>query len=109
VETAVIASFPVDTSDLLTDEQKALVRERLSNRITGDGLLQVKSQANRTQLQNKQEAVKKINELVDIALVKKKTRKPSKISKAAKEKRLESKKRNSEVKTGRKKINKDDY
>jgi ribosome-associated protein len=109
VETAVIASFPVDTSDLLSDEQKALVRERLSNRITGDGLLQVKSQAHRTQLQNKQEAVKKINELVDKALVKKKTRKLSKISKAAKEKRLESKKRNSEVKTGRKKINKDDY
>jgi ribosome-associated protein len=109
VETAVIASFPVGLSDLLTEEQKALVREKLSNRITGEGLLQVKSQVYRTQLQNKEEAIKKINELVTKALVKKKARKPTKISHAVKEKRLESKKKKSEVKTGRKKIKNSDY
>ncbi|MBL7743563.1 MAG: aminoacyl-tRNA hydrolase, partial [Chitinophagaceae bacterium] len=34
VETAVIGSLPVDASLLLTDEQKQIVKEKLSNRIT---------------------------------------------------------------------------
>ncbi len=60
VETAVIASFHIDSSQLLSDEQKALLKEKLSNRITSDGYLQVKSQTHRTQLANKEEAVEKI-------------------------------------------------
>ena len=68
VETAVIASFEIDMSILLTDEQKAILREKLANRITKEGLLQVKSQEHRTQLENKAEAIEKINELVTNAL-----------------------------------------
>jgi ribosome-associated protein len=109
VETAVIASFHVESSQLLTDEQKALLKEKLSNRITADGYLQVKSQTHRTQLANKQDAIEKINELASKALIKKKLRKPTKVSKAAKEKRLGSKKRKAEVKSGRQKLKKGDY
>jgi len=43
-ETAVIGSLPVDVSALLSDEQKAIVKEKLSNRINSEGCLQVKSQ-----------------------------------------------------------------
>lgn len=109
VETAVIASFPVELSQLLTDEQKALVKEKLSNRITAEDFLQVKSQTHRTQLQNKEEAVLKINDLVSKALIKRKARKPTKISKAVKEKRLDSKKRKGEIKSGRKKLKRGEY
>jgi ribosome-associated protein len=109
VETAVIASFHIDSSQLLTDEQKQTAKEKLSNRITTDGFLQVKSQTYRTQLENKEEAIKKINELVQNALKKKKPRIATRVSKAAKEKRIESKKRKAEIKEGRKKLKPDSH
>jgi len=109
VETAVIASLHIDTSRLLTDEQKTVLKEKLSNRITGEGLLQVKAQTHRTQLANKEEAIEKINKLVNAALIKKKFRIATKASKAAKEKRIESKKRQAEIKSGRKKFRADDH
>lgn len=101
VETAIIASWPVADSQLLTDEEKQLVLEKLANRITAEGNLQVKAQTHRTQLENKQEAIEKINSLVAKALEKKKKRLPTRKSRASIEKRLESKKRNSEIKAGR--------
>ncbi|MBK9570690.1 MAG: aminoacyl-tRNA hydrolase [Chitinophagaceae bacterium] len=101
VETAVIASFHIDSSQLLSDEQKALLKEKLVNRINRDGYLQVKSQIHRTQLANKEESVEKINMLIKRALEKKKARIATKASRASKEKRLESKKRKAEVKSGR--------
>ena len=104
VETAVIASFHIESSQLLTDEQKILLKEKLSNRITADGFLQLKSQTHRTQLANKQEAVEKIHDLIQKALEKKKARIATKVSKASKERRIESKKRNSEIKAGRQKL-----
>jgi len=104
VETAVIGYFNIDSSSLLTDEQKVLLKEKLSNRINAEGLLFVKSQSYRTQLENKEDAIKKTNELIDKALQKKKKRKATKPSKVAKEKRLEGKKQKGEIKEARKKI-----
>ncbi len=101
VETAIIASWQVAESRMLTDEEKQLVLEKLANRITTEGYLQVKTQTHRTQLENKQEAIEKINVLVTKALEKKKKRVPTKKSRAAVEKRLESKKRKGEIKAGR--------
>jgi ribosome-associated protein len=109
VETAVIASFHIDSSALLSDEQKMLLKEKLSNRISTDGYLQVKSQTHRTQLANKEESVEKINELIKKALEKKKARIATKVSKASKEKRLEGKKRKADIKSGRQKFRKDDF
>ncbi len=109
VETAVIASFKIDDSQLLSGEQKILLKDKLSNRITADGFLQVKTQTHRTQLANKDEAIDKINKLVNAALIKKKIRIATKISKAAKEKRIESKKRQAEIKSGRKKFRSGDF
>lgn len=105
VETAVIASFNIEDSLLLNDDQKRVLREKLSNRINSEGFLQVKSQTHRTQLANKRESIEKINELIKKALEKKKPRIATKISKALKEKRLESKKKRAELKENRKKFN----
>ena len=98
VETAVIAYFNVAASQLLSDEQKHRVAEKLSNKINSEGNLVVRSQTFRTQLENKEEATKKVNELVTSAVKKKKARIATKPSKQSKEKRIESKKRSSEVK-----------
>ena len=104
VETAVIAFLPVDESALLTDQQKVSVKEKLSNRLNKEGSLMIKAQTHRTQLSNKAEAVERINELVASALVKKKFRIATKVSKAAKQKRIDHKKRNADIKSGRKKF-----
>src|SRR5688572_10158163 len=104
VETAVIAYLDIATSQLLTEEQKAVVQHKLSNRINAEGQLMVKAQTHRTQLANKEEAIQKINELVAGALNKKKLRIATRHSRAAKEKRMESKKRSGEVKQARKKL-----
>ena len=104
VETAVIGYFDINTSQILTDEQKLLIVEKLSNSINNEGMLFVKSQTFRTQLENKDEVIRKINELVVKALEKKKKRKPTKISKAAKEKRLDGKKKKGDIKEGRRRV-----
>jgi len=72
VETAVIGYFDINTSQILTEEQKLLIAEKLPNRINGEGMLYVKSQTYRTQLENKDEVIRKINELVVKSLEKKK-------------------------------------
>jgi len=108
VETAVIGSWHVDSSSFFSAEQKQLLKEKLSNRINSEGYLWVKSQIHRTQLSNKDEVIKRINELVQKALEKKKARIATKVSKASKERRLESKKRKAEIKAGRQ-FRKDDY
>ncbi|GAA4737446.1 alternative ribosome rescue aminoacyl-tRNA hydrolase ArfB [Flavisolibacter ginsenosidimutans] len=109
VETAVIAYLNIAASQFLSDEQKAIVLQKLSNRINAEGELVVKSQTFRTQLENKEEAIRKINELIEGALKKKKLRIATKPSKVAKEKRIESKKRTSETKQGRKKFRPRDF
>lgn len=109
VETAVIAYFPVETSQLLSPEQKNIIRQKLSNRINTLGELMVKAQTFRTQLENKEEAVRKINELITTALKKKKMRVPTNPSKQVKERRLEEKKRSSQIKERRKKFNPRDF
>lgn len=103
VETAVIASWQVENSALADPDQKALLLEKLGHRISRDGYLQVKAQTHRTQLANKEEAIRKLQQLVEKALEKKKPRIATRASRASREKRLESKKRKSEIKSGRQK------
>lgn len=107
VETMVEGYWHVVTSALFTAEQKKLLQEKLVNKINADGFLLVKSQTERNQLGNKQQVVKKMNALVKSALVKPKPRKATKPSKAAKEKRIEFKKKISAIKDFRKKVSKD--
>jgi ribosome-associated protein len=104
VETMVEGYFHIDASQLLSDEQKQLVKEKLPNRINAEGFLLVKSQTERSQLGNKEEVIKKINTLISKAIIKPKKRKLTKPSKASKEKRIEGKKIKSEIKAGRKSI-----
>jgi Protein chain release factor B len=105
VETMVEGYFNVQASRLLSLEQKDRIRIKLANKITDEGFLLVKSQTERSQLGNKEEVIRKINILINQAVIQPKKRKPTKPSKAAKEKRIESKKKKGEIKLSRKKIN----
>ncbi|MBC7937530.1 MAG: aminoacyl-tRNA hydrolase [Rhizobacter sp.] len=103
VETMVEGYWHIDSSALFSEEEKIRMVEKLSNRINAEGMLLVKSQEARSQLANKEIVVKKMNALVEKALIIPKKRKASKPSLASKLKRLESKKINSGIKQARKK------
>jgi ribosome-associated protein len=105
VETMVEGYWHVESSTLVTTDEKILLLLKLSNKINKEGVLIVKSQQARTQLANKKIVIGKMIELIAKALVVAKKRKPTKPSKAAKEKRIEHKKIKSDIKQGRKKIN----
>jgi ribosome-associated protein len=105
VETMVEGYFDIQDSQLFTDEQKQRLIQKLSNRINSEGLLLVKSQSERTQLGNKYEVVRKMNQLIALALVKQKKRVPTRPNAKAKEKRIESKKKKAQVKETRRKLN----
>jgi ribosome-associated protein len=104
VETAAEGNFNVQASGLLSAGQKELLLSKLQNRINSEGFLQVRSQTHRTQLANKEEVIKKLNGLLNESLKKKKARIATRPSKAAKENRIESKKRKSDTKKQRQKF-----
>ena len=109
VETMVEGRWLVDDSLLMNESQKQLIKQQLANRITAEGFLLIKSQSERTQLGNKEQVIKKMNEAVSKALQPKKARIVTKIPKGVKERRLENKKQKSFVKEGRKKMKREDY
>jgi ribosome-associated protein len=97
VETRVTIETDVDSLPL-TDAQKQLVRERLAGRISKAGTLRVTSQAERSQLANRDRALARIEELLRDALEEREIRRPTRTPKAQKRRRLEEKKRRGETK-----------
>ena len=102
VETMAEVCWLVADSQYFSEEEKACISEKLQNRINKEGLLAVKSSESRSQLENKQIAQKKMIELVAKSLIKRKRRIATRPTKAAKETRLESKKKDSFKKAMRK-------
>jgi ribosome-associated protein len=103
VETMAEAWWHVGGSYAATPEEKELIVNKLKNRINKDGYLIIKSSETRSQLENKEIALRKMQELVAQSIIVPKKRKPTRPSRAAKEARLESKKRESVKKQMRKK------
>lgn len=97
VETRVTIEVDVDALPL-PDDRKARVRERLASRINRDGMLRVTSQAARSQRDNRDRALARMEELLRESLVEQKPRRKTRVPKAVQQKRLEEKKRRSETK-----------
>ena len=103
LETKVTIETDVDSLPL-ADEQKDLVRSKLQGRITRAGVLRVTSQAERTQLANRDRALARMEELLRDALVERTKRKKTRTPKQQKQRRLEAKKRRAETKRLRTKL-----
>ena len=97
VETRVTIEVDVDALPL-DDAQKHSVRERLAGRISKAGVLRVTSQAERSQVANRDRALTRIEELLVDALEEREPRKATRIPKAQKQRRLEGKKKRAETK-----------
>ena len=102
VETAVTVMWNPSKTEYFSIDEVELILLKLKNRINLEGILQLTVSESRTQLQNKKIATEKIIELVNKALIKPKTRKPTKPSKRQVEKRIQTKKQLSEKKENRK-------
>jgi ribosome-associated protein len=104
VETMVEGYFNIGNSLALNEEQKEILYRKLASKVNSEGFLQVKSQVHRSQLENKLEVVEKMHALIEQALKKEKKRVATKPSKASREKRLDTKKKQSGHKQNRQKI-----
>ncbi|WP_299706650.1 alternative ribosome rescue aminoacyl-tRNA hydrolase ArfB [uncultured Pontibacter sp.] len=101
--------FHVGDSQLLSDEEKSLVQEKLGSRINSEGYLQLVCQAERSQFRNKELCIERFYELLRQAFTRQKKRTATKPTRASVRKRLESKKRQSDKKASRGGVKGGDY
>ena len=91
----------VQHSNALKEYQRRIILEKLSHRISRGGFIQVDAEQSRKQLQNRDFAREKLAQLIRDALHRPRKRKATKPSRGARERRLKSKKRRSEIKASR--------
>jgi ribosome-associated protein len=98
VATAIHLRFDINASSL-----SPLYKERLlnlgDNRITKDGIIIIKAQQHRTQEHNKEDALDRLQSLIKSVTTTPARRKPTKPSRRAKQKRLDSKTKRGQIKT----------
>jgi ribosome-associated protein len=103
VETAIHLRFDIKRSTL-----PAIYKERLlklsDSRISSDGVIIIKAQSFRTQSMNKDDALKRLKELIVSAMIIQKSRRPTKPTRGSNLRRLDSKKKSSSNKALRKKV-----
>jgi ribosome-associated protein len=98
VSTAVQLRFDVGNSPSLPGDVRTRLIRLAGRRITQDGILIIEARQHRTQERNREDAINRLVELIQKATEKPKPRKKTKPSKAAKERRIESKKQRGKVK-----------
>lgn len=104
VETKVELWFNIAESELLTDEEKNTLLHKLNKHLEKETTIHLQEQRERTQLKNKELLKEKFYKLILSGFKTVKPRKPTKVSKAVKAKRLDSKKIKGEIKQLRKRI-----
>jgi len=102
VSTAVQLRFDVGNSPSLPGDVRTRLIRLAGRRITQDGILLIEARQHRTQERNREDAIERLKELIRQATQKPKPRKKTKPSKAAKERRIESKKQRGKTKQMRK-------
>jgi ribosome-associated protein len=104
VNSRVELRFSITKSELLTEDEKDILLNKLKNKINSEGELLIVAQTDRSQLKNKEESIEKFYALLTKALTPIKRRRATRPTKASVERRLEGKKLNSEKKEYRRKI-----
>ncbi|WP_280153732.1 alternative ribosome rescue aminoacyl-tRNA hydrolase ArfB [Piscinibacter sp. XHJ-5] len=103
VSSAVHLRFDIAASSL-PQAVKARLAALNDQRITADGVVVIKAQTHRSQEKNRAEALQRLQELVDGVATPPRLRKPTKPTRASKERRLEGKSQRSQVKAARAKV-----
>ncbi|KQB37989.1 Protein chain release factor B-like protein [Flavobacterium daejeonense] len=103
VSSKVVLSFDLKNSKALSEEEKALLEMNLASRLTGDLILILNCDEDRSQLKNKEIVTKRFLQIIQKALVVPKIRKATKVPKSVIKKRIKDKKNLSDLKQSRKK------
>lgn len=93
VETKVELDWDFQNSVVFSDEEKLIIGEKLKNKINKENTFQLFSDEARTQLRNKELAIKRAVRIIKNCLIVEKPRKPTRPNKAAIAKRLDQKRR----------------
>lgn len=101
VESRVEVWFSIESSALLSDEQKTLLLQKLAPRLNKEGFLHLASQEDRSQLVNKELVLQKLYQVLEQALHRPKPRKKTKPSTSAVRKRLDTKQKHGQKKANR--------
>jgi ribosome-associated protein len=99
--TKVQLRWNVGASQALDEPQKALIRAAAGNRLNDEDEIVLAAQSERSQTQNRDEVIRRLQDLVAAALAPRKSRKPSKVSRSQKQQRLGEKRRVGEKKKSR--------
>lgn len=103
VSSKVVLTFDVQRSVGLSDEEKEVLKVKLSSRLTMDFVLILNCDEDRSQLRNKEIVTKRFLEVIKKGLEVPKIRKATKIPKSAIRKRIKNKKNTSQLKQNRRK------
>jgi ribosome-associated protein len=103
VSSAVHLRFDIRASSL-PDAVKERLLATSDQRITADGVVVIKAQTSRSQDMNRQDALQRLQEMVDAAATVPRKRKATRPTLGAKRRRLEGKSQRSEIKAGRGKV-----
>ena len=104
VASAIHLRFNILNCATLSEDLKARLMSRSDRRITADGIVIIKAQTFRTQERNKQEAVERLVDLLQSTLIVAKPRRKTGTPKRAKQKRLDNKRKRSQLKQKRGRI-----
>ena len=96
--TKVELRWDLEASSALTPPQKQLLRSRLGSRLTDEGVLVLQSSEHRSQTRNREAAVARLVALLSDALRVSPTRRPTRPTRAARQRRLEAKRRRGDTK-----------
>ena len=107
VASAIHLRFDVRNSCSLPDPVKSKLLALGDKRITADGVLVIKAQEHLTQERNRRAAIQRLTELIQSVLVEKKPRKKTLPSKRAKKKRVDTKRRQGQLKQSRSRVRDD--
>ena len=102
VSSKVDLRWNLETSQVLRPEDRAWLLQKLRSKLTTDGTLIVTSTLTRDQIKNRNDAESKLALIVRAALERPKTRRPTKVSKGAKRRRVADKRHHAEKKSNRK-------
>jgi ribosome-associated protein len=96
--TAVQLRFDVRQSGRLPPDVKARLERLAGSRLTRDGVIVITAQRHRTQARNRDDALNRLVELIRRAAIAPTKRRPTKPTKASRERRIETKKRRAGIK-----------
>lgn len=103
VSSKVVLSFDLKNSQALSDEEKALLENKLASRLTSEQILILNCDEDRSQFKNKAIVIKRFLDIITAGLVVPKIRKATRIPKSVIKKRIKDKKNLSEIKQSRRK------